>query len=175
MDSNHRSLARKRPVFVAEGEIAVTERGSQKVCFVCGTDSSNPSPSSSESRTKSSGVPREEEWIHFAGPSSGQSNRRGHALHPARTARSRAENTRAESRGSWATKIKSRERSLAGEGRGIRTLGPPQNALRDAGFDLSGSSAVARDSNPPLRARRGFESVPLPHLFSQVSCVAPVE
>src|SRR6202048_3519871 len=34
----------KEPVFVAEREIAGTERGSQKVCFVCGTDGSNPSP-----------------------------------------------------------------------------------------------------------------------------------
>ncbi len=45
MDSNHRSLARKSRFFYAEGEIAGTERGSQKVCLVCGTDGSNPSPS----------------------------------------------------------------------------------------------------------------------------------
>jgi hypothetical protein len=48
------------------------------VLSLSGTGSSNPSPSSSGSCTKSSGVPREEGRIHFSGPSTGQRNRRGH-------------------------------------------------------------------------------------------------
>ena len=48
MDSNHRSLARKSR-FLSRKANCGTERGSQKGCFVCGTDGSNPSPSSGES------------------------------------------------------------------------------------------------------------------------------
>jgi Protein of unknown function (DUF2924) len=44
----------KEPVFVAEGELR-DRTGSQKGCFVCGTDGSNPSPSSGESATNCSG------------------------------------------------------------------------------------------------------------------------
>jgi hypothetical protein len=49
----HRLLAaaagERAGFFVAEGDIEGTEPGSQKVCFVCGTDGSNPPPSSGES------------------------------------------------------------------------------------------------------------------------------
>jgi hypothetical protein len=48
MDSNHGSLARKSR-FLSRKANCETERGSQKGCFVCGTDGSNPSPSSEES------------------------------------------------------------------------------------------------------------------------------
>jgi hypothetical protein len=48
MASNHRSLARKSR-FLSRKANCGTERGSQKGCFVCGTDGSNPSPSSGES------------------------------------------------------------------------------------------------------------------------------
>jgi hypothetical protein len=48
MDSNHRSLARKSR-FLSRKANCGTERGSQKGCFVCGTDGSNPSPSSRQS------------------------------------------------------------------------------------------------------------------------------
>ena len=47
-DSNHRSLPRKRR-FLSRKANCGTERGSEKGCFVCGTDGSNPSPSSGQS------------------------------------------------------------------------------------------------------------------------------
>jgi hypothetical protein len=50
MGSNHLSLARKSR-FLSRKANCGTERGSQKGCFVCGTDGSNPSPSSGESAT----------------------------------------------------------------------------------------------------------------------------
>jgi hypothetical protein len=39
----------KEPVFVAEGELRDRTGAAQKGCFLCGTDGSNPSPSSGES------------------------------------------------------------------------------------------------------------------------------
>ncbi len=39
----------KEPVFVAEGELRDRTGAAKKGCFLCGTDGSNPSPSSSES------------------------------------------------------------------------------------------------------------------------------
>src|ERR1700756_1830027 len=45
----------KEPVFVAEGELRDRTGAAKKGCFLCGTDGSNPSPSSAES-LHSSGV-----------------------------------------------------------------------------------------------------------------------
>jgi hypothetical protein len=56
MDSNHRSPARKEPVFVAEGELRDRTGAAKKGCFLCGTDGSNPSPSSGESLSPVSSV-----------------------------------------------------------------------------------------------------------------------
>ena len=39
----------KEPVFVAEGELRDRTGAAKKGCFLCGTDGSNPSPSSGES------------------------------------------------------------------------------------------------------------------------------
>ena len=39
----------KEPVFLAEGELRYRARAAKKGCFLCGTDGSNPSPSSGES------------------------------------------------------------------------------------------------------------------------------
>src|SRR5207302_3871345 len=39
----------KEPVFVAEGELRDRTGAAKKGCFLCGTDGSNPSPSSDES------------------------------------------------------------------------------------------------------------------------------
>src|ERR1700756_3944614 len=39
----------KEPVFVAEGELRDRTGAAKKGCFLCGTDGSNPSPSSEES------------------------------------------------------------------------------------------------------------------------------
>jgi len=39
----------KEPVFVAEGELRDRTGAAKKGCFLCGTDGSNPSPSSVES------------------------------------------------------------------------------------------------------------------------------
>src|ERR1700747_1194645 len=39
----------KEPVFVAEGELRDRTGAAKKGCFLCGTDGSNPSPSSKES------------------------------------------------------------------------------------------------------------------------------
>src|SRR5215468_1185002 len=41
----------KEPGFVAEGELRDRTRAAKKGCFLCGTDGSNPSPSSRESPT----------------------------------------------------------------------------------------------------------------------------
>jgi plastocyanin len=49
MDSNHRSPARKSRFFVAEGELRDRTGAAKNGCFLCGTDGSNPSPSSGES------------------------------------------------------------------------------------------------------------------------------
>src|SRR5438094_5467714 len=43
----------KEPVFVAEGELRDRTGAAKKGCFLCGTDGSNPSPSSAESATNS--------------------------------------------------------------------------------------------------------------------------
>src|SRR6266550_1110617 len=52
-DSNHRSPARKSRFLLRKANCG-TERGqAKKGCFLCGTDGSNPSPSSSESATNS--------------------------------------------------------------------------------------------------------------------------
>ena len=49
MDSNHRSPARKSRFLLRKANCG-TERGQpKKGCFLCGTDGSNPSPSSKES------------------------------------------------------------------------------------------------------------------------------
>jgi hypothetical protein len=40
----------KEPVFVAEGELRNRTGAAKKGCFLCGTDGSNPSPSSGESQ-----------------------------------------------------------------------------------------------------------------------------
>src|SRR6478736_2987489 len=42
----------KEPVFVAEGELRDRTGAAKKGCFLCGTDGSNPSPSSGESAAK---------------------------------------------------------------------------------------------------------------------------
>src|SRR5438874_5547675 len=39
----------KEPVFVAEGELRDRTGAAKKGCFLCGTDGSNPSPSTGES------------------------------------------------------------------------------------------------------------------------------
>ena len=39
----------KEPVFIAEGELRDRTGAAKKGCFLCGTDGSNPSPSSGES------------------------------------------------------------------------------------------------------------------------------
>src|SRR5882672_3202941 len=43
----------KEPVFVAEGELWDRTGAAKKGCFLCGTDGSNPSPSTGESFRKS--------------------------------------------------------------------------------------------------------------------------
>jgi len=44
----------KEPGFVSEGELRDRTGAAKKGCFLCGTDGSNPSPSSGESRANSS-------------------------------------------------------------------------------------------------------------------------
>src|SRR6266446_3828048 len=49
MDSKPSVPGTKEPVFVAEGELRDRTGAAKKGCFLCGTDGSNPSPSSGES------------------------------------------------------------------------------------------------------------------------------
>jgi hypothetical protein len=55
MDSNHRFLSQEKPVYVAEGELRGDRTGHQR--NLRGTDGSNPSPSSGESRANLSRAP----------------------------------------------------------------------------------------------------------------------
>jgi hypothetical protein len=48
----------KEPVFVAEGELRDRTGAAKKGCFLCGTDCSNPSPSSGESSTNLKAKPQ---------------------------------------------------------------------------------------------------------------------
>ena len=50
MDSNHRFLARKSRFLLPKANCGDRTGAAKKGCFSCGTDGSNPSPSSSESR-----------------------------------------------------------------------------------------------------------------------------
>jgi hypothetical protein len=59
MDSNHPVPGTIEPIFVAEGELRDRTGEAKKGCFLCGTDGSNPFPSSSESDAN----------LNFAGPS----------------------------------------------------------------------------------------------------------
>jgi hypothetical protein len=52
MDSKHRPR-HERGGFVAEGELPDRTGAAKRGCFLCGTDGSNPSPSSGESSTNS--------------------------------------------------------------------------------------------------------------------------
>src|ERR1700747_676587 len=55
----------KEPVFVAEGELRDRTGAAKKGCILCGTDGSNPSPSSEESMSRRGRKPAN----HFEQPS----------------------------------------------------------------------------------------------------------
>src|ERR1700730_5477318 len=52
----------KEPVFVAEGELRDRTGAAKKGCFLCGTDGSNPSPSSGESGANLTSLIRAVHW-----------------------------------------------------------------------------------------------------------------